>query len=330
MTKVLVTGGAGFIGSEFVRQGAQKGRKYIVVDKLTYAGDTARLKTAAPQIKFYKIDIADKQKLRSVFKNETPDTIVHFAAETHVDRSIRDAEPFIRTNVGGTQNLIDLSREFGIKRFIHISTDEIYGESRKGYFKESHPLAAKNPYSATKAAAELLIRAATHTFGFPAIIVRPANNYGPWQFPEKLIPVILVKALNGQKVPVYGKGEQIREWLYVGDCAEGIGTILKKGTIGEIYNIGSYHEQPNLKTVKMILDAVGKPHDLIEFVKDRPGHDFRYSVDCAKLQNLGWKAKTDFATGLKKTVTWFNENRPWLDHKLAFLNSYWKKVYKKI
>lgn len=327
--KILVTGGAGFIGSEFVRQGVKKGYSIIVVDKLTYAGDTARLQGVSKKITFYKTDICDRKKMHAIFKKELPETVIHFAAETHVDRSIQNAQPFIKTNVEGTQNLIDLAREFKVKRFIHISTDEIYGESRTGYFKENDPLGAKNPYSSTKAAGELLIKAAIHTFQFPAIIIRPANNYGPWQYPEKLIPVIVVKASNNIKVPVYGKGEQVREWLHVSDCASAVDTILRKGKIGDIYNIGSYYEQENIKTVKMILDQLNKPHTLIEFVKDRPGHDFRYSVDCSKLHKLGWKAKINFSIGLKETIVWYNEHPAWLKNKLAFLKKYWQKVYAK-
>jgi dTDP-glucose 4,6-dehydratase len=325
--KILVTGGAGFIGSEFIRQGIKKNYSLVVVDKLTYAGDLSRLKSVASKIKFYKTDICDRKKLAAIFKKESPDTIIHFAAETHVDRSIQNAHPFIKTNVEGTQNLIDLSREFKIKKFIHISTDEIYGESRTGYFKETDPLGAKNPYSSTKAAGELLIKAAIHTYQFPAIIIRPANNYGPWQYPEKLIPVIVLKAMSNTKVPVYGKGEQIREWLHVSDCARAIDTILHKGTIGEVYNIGSYYEQQNIKTVKMILKELGKGPELIEFVQDRPGHDFRYSVDCTKLQKLGWKAKINFSSGLKQTILWYTENQSWLKNKLVFLKKYWQKVY---
>ncbi|MCC6759124.1 MAG: dTDP-glucose 4,6-dehydratase [Candidatus Omnitrophica bacterium] len=327
--KILVTGGAGFIGSEFVRQGVKKGYSIIVVDKLTYAGDTARLKSVWGNITFYKTDICERKKIHAIFKKELPETVIHFAAETHVDRSIQNAQPFIKTNVEGTQNLIDLAREFKVKKFIHISTDEIYGESRTGYFKENDPLGAKNPYSSTKAAGELLIKAAIHTFQFPAIIIRPANNYGPWQYPEKLIPVIVVKAGNNIKVPVYGKGEQVREWLHVSDCASAVDAILRKGKAGDIYNIGSYYEQENIKTVKMILDQLKKPHTLIEFVKDRPGHDFRYSVDCAKLHKLGWKAKIDFSIGLKETIVWYTEHPSWLKHKLAFLKKYWQKVYAK-
>ncbi len=325
--KILITGGAGFIGSQFVRQSVKKNYKLVVVDKLTYAGDLARLAQVSSKIQFYKTDICDHKKLHAILKKETPNVIIHFAAETHVDRSIQDAAAFIKTNVYGTQNLIDLAREFKIKKFIHISTDEIYGESKSGYFKETDPLKAKNPYSSTKASGELLVQAAVHTFGFPAIIIRPANNYGPWQYPEKLIPVIILKALNNTKVPVYGKGAQIREWLHVTDCASAIDTILQKGKIGEIYNIGSYFEQQNIATVKMILDQLGKSHELIEFIADRLGHDFRYSVDCSKLEKLGWKAKVDFKKGLQETIQWYREHESWLVKKRSFLETYWKKAY---
>ncbi len=326
--KILVTGAAGFIGSQFVRQSVKKNYSLVGVDKLTYAGDLERLKDVGKEIKFYKVDICDHKKLHAIFKKEAPQIVIHFAAETHVDRSIQNASAFIKTNVQGTQNLIDLSREFKIKKFIHISTDEIYGESKNGYFKETDPLKAKNPYSSTKAAGELLVQAALHTYKFPAIIVRPANNYGPWQYPEKLIPVIILKALNNTKVPVYGKGAQIREWLHVSDCANGIDTILRKGKIGEVYNIGSYFEQQNINTVKMILDHLGKPHSLIEFVQDRLGHDFRYSVDCSKLEKLGWTPKVEFKRGLDETIRWYHDHQAWLVKKRRFLEAYWKKTYR--
>lgn len=326
--KILVTGGAGFIGSEFVRQAVKKGRKIIVVDKLTYAGDPKRLKEIKGKFAFYKTDICQRQRLEAVIRKEKPRQIVHFAAETHVDRSIQDALPFIRTNVTGTQNLIDLSRKYHVKKFFHISTDEVYGESRKGRFPETAPLKPKNPYSATKTAAELLVRAAIKTYDFPAIIIRPANNYGPWQYPEKLIPVIILKALNNTKVPVYGKGKQIREWLHVTDCAEAIHLILKKGKTGETYNIGTYFERENLVTVKTILRLLKKPESLIQFVADRPGHDFRYSVSCAKIRKLGWKPKIPFSDGISQTAQWYLTHLSWMEQKLHVLEAYWKNVYK--
>ncbi len=307
--KILVTGGAGFIGSEFVRQGVRRGYHLIVVDCLTYAGDFKRIKEVSDNIQFHKIDICSKEKLEAVFRREKFDCLVHFAAETHVDRSLKDNTPFIRTNILGTQCLIDLSLKYGLKSFVHISTDEVYGQSVKGFFKESGPLKPRNPYAVTKTAGELLVQAAIHTFGLPAIIIRPSNNYGPWQYPEKLIPVIISRSLKGQRVPVYGKGHQIREWLHVSDCAEGIFLALEKGNEGEIYNIGSCFEQRNIETVKAILKCLGKKEDLIQFVPDRPGHDFRYSVDCTKIRKLGWRPRVSFTDGIASTVAWYRINK---------------------
>ncbi len=326
---LLVTGGAGFIGSEFVRQAVNNGLNIVVLDKISYSGDLERLSSVKHKIQFYKTDIAQKTALENVFKKVKPTAIVHFAAETHVDRSIHHSiDPFIQANVIGTQNLIELSRKYQIKRFIHISTDEVYGQSRSGKFKENSPISPNNPYSATKASAEMLVKAAIHTFEFPAIIIRPANNYGPWQYPEKFIPVIITKALKGANIPVYGKGLQIREWLHVTDCASAIHFILKKGTIGEAYNIGSYFEKPNIETAKTVLKLLGKNKDQIEFVKDRPGHDFRYSVDCEKLHKLGWKPKVTFKEGISQTVDWYMSHQDWLKKKIDFLEKYWKTVYR--
>ncbi|MBF0521781.1 MAG: dTDP-glucose 4,6-dehydratase [Candidatus Omnitrophica bacterium] len=310
--KILVTGGAGFIGSEFVRQAVLQKYKVIVVDALTYAGRKERLKDVLKDISFYKINICNASVLKSVFAKERPDEIIHFAAETHVDRSILDAQPFLQTNILGTYNLITLSKEFNIKKFIHISTDEVYGQSLTGFFKESSPLEPRNFYSATKASAEHLVHAAILTHDFPATIVRPSNNYGPWQYPEKFLPVVISKILKNQPIPVYGKGEQIREWLYVKDCADGILTILKKGALKEIYNIGSNFEKKNLETAKTILKLMGKSERLIKFVKDRPGHDFRYSIDCSKIRKLGWQPKTSFEDGIKETILWYTNNQAWL------------------
>ncbi len=327
--KLLVTGGAGFIGSEFVRQQADK-YTIVVVDKLTYAGDRHRLKTVADQIEFVKADIANVKRLNEIFKRVKPAMVVHFAAETHVDRSIQDNHPFIQSNIIGTQNLVDLSRTYKVKKFVHISTDEVYGDSTSKHsrFKETAALKPNNPYSATKAAAECIIRSAIRTYQFPAVIVRPANNYGLWQYPEKFVPVIILKSLHNQKIPVYGKGQQIREWLHVSDCARGINMILKKGKVGEIYNIGSYFERNNITTARTILDYMNKPHTLIKYVKDRPGHDFRYSVDCSKLRKLGWKPQIRFEVGINNTIQWYTENVTWLERKMDFLQKYWSKVYK--
>jgi dTDP-glucose 4,6-dehydratase len=304
--KVLVTGGAGFIGSEFVRQGVKNGCKIIVVDKLTYAGDLKRLAAVKGRYKFYKVDICDKKKLEAVFKNERPELVAHFAAESHVDRSIEDASPFTDTNIKGTQIMLDCARKFKTKRFLHVSTDEVYGEIEKGQFSELSPFNPNSPYSVSKAAADMLVRAYYRTYGIPVLVVRPSNNYGPWQFPEKLIPVAINKVRAGGKIPVYARGQNVREWLYVSDCAQAVWLVLKKGRIGEAYNIGSGQERKNIDTVKMILRAMNAPLDRIEFVKDRPGHDIRYSLSTAKIKReLGWQAKVKFPEGLKKTVEWY-------------------------
>src|SRR4030066_1046004 len=314
MKKLLVTGGAGFIGSEFVRQGVKKGYKIIVVDKLSYAGDLERLKEVKKEITFYRTDITDKECLEYIFDAERPDTVVHFAAESHVDRSILDASPFLDTNVKGTQILLDIARKYGIERFINISTDEVYGEIKgKGRFYETTPLNPNSPYSVSKAAADMLGRAYHRTYGIPVITVRPSNNYGPYQYPEKFIPVVILKALNSEKVPVYGKGENIREWLFVSDCINAVFEILEKGRIGEIYNVGSGEEKRNIDVVKAVLKLLGKPEDLIEFIKDRPGNDLRYSLNSDKISGqIGWKSKIKFPEGVESTVKWYMENMKWI------------------
>ena len=311
---ILVTGGAGFIGSEFVRQTVKQRCEVAVVDKLTYAGDLARLKEVEGRYKFYKTDICDKNQIELIFKKEKPGFVVHFAAETHVDRSINDPFPFIETNIKGTQALLDVSRRYNIKKFIHISTDEVYGEIKKGSFSELFSLQPNSPYSSSKASADLLIRSYVRTYKTPAIIVRPCNNYGPWQYPEKFIPLAVLKLLRNKKIPVYGKGQNIREWLYVSDCAAAILRVLKKGKIGEIYNLGSGQERKNIEIAKEILKILAKPKSFIKFVKDRPGHDFRYSLNTEKLQNeLGWQANIGFKNGLKNTVNWCVENKEWMN-----------------
>ena len=306
LSKILVTGGAGFIGSEFIRQGVAKGRQMVVVDKLTYAGDLDRLESVKGEYKFYKTDICDKKAINKIFKKEQPVSVVHFAAESHVDRSIEDASPFIETNIKGTQIILDACRKYHIKKLVSMSTDEVYGEIKRGQFTESSPIQPNSPYSAAKASADLLIKAYIRTYGLPVVIARPCNNYGPWQFPEKLIPVITLNALNNKKVPVYAKGENVREWLHVSDCARAIFLILERGRLGEVYNIGSSLENKNIDTVKAILKILKKSESLIEFVKDRAGHDFRYSLNCNKLKNeLGWSPKVSFEDGLEQTVNWF-------------------------
>ncbi|KJJ83543.1 spore coat protein [Candidatus Omnitrophus magneticus] len=331
MRKMLVTGGAGFIGSEFVRQAAlEKSNKIIVIDKLSYAGDLERLAELKDKYTFYNSDIRDKKNISRIFSKEKPDIIVHFAAETHVDRSILDGTIFIESNIKGTQILMDAARAIGTPRFIHISTDEVYGEIRKGKFLEESPFRPNSPYAVSKAGADLLVQSYIRTYNFPAIIIRASNNYGPWQYPEKFIPVIIAKIMNGEKIPVYGKGLQCREWLYVSDCAEAVRFVTENGKIGESYNIGSGIEKTNIAVAKKTLNALGKNNSHIEFVQDRPGHDFRYALNIKKIKELGWSPKIDFTEGITKTVQWYKDNSPWLMSKMNSIKKYWKKVYKKI
>ncbi len=327
-SKILVTGGAGFIGSEFVRQGVARGYKVVVIDKLTYAGDLTRLQSVKGQIIFYREDICHFPKVADIIKKEKPKAIIHFAAETHVDRSILDPYPFIKTNIKGTQNLIDGVRKFHISKYLHISTDEVYGEIKKGEFNESSSLSPNNPYSATKASADCLIKAAIRTHRLPAILIRPTNNYGPWQYPEKFIPVIILKALKNKKIPVYGRGLNIREWLHVSDCIAAILLILEKGQIGETYNIGSPFEKRNIDVARLALQYLQKSSDLIQFVRDRPGHDFRYSLNYDKIKKLGWQPHIKFEQGLISTIAWAKNHIHWLEGKVKFLSRYWRKVYK--
>lgn len=330
LCKILVTGGAGFIGSEFVRQGVRRGYKVVVVDKLTYAGDLRRLEDIKGKYEFYRVDICDKIKIRGIFEKDPPQFVINFAAQTHVDRSIHSgSEPFIEANIKGVQVLLDILKKNTVEKFIHISTDEVYGEVKKGEFTEYSALNPGNPYSASKAAVDLFINAYIRTYDFPAVIVRPSNNYGYWQYPEKFIPLVILKALRNEKIPVYGRGLNIREWLYVGDCVGGIFKIMKEGAVGEIYNLGSGKEMRNIDTAIMILDILDKPKSLIEFVKDRPGHDYRYFLDSSKLIKLGWRAKMNFEKGIKFTVNWYKRNFDWVNSKVKFLEKYWSKVYKR-
>jgi len=314
LSKILVTGGAGFIGSEFVRLLARGGYRVVVLDKLTYAGDLERLKAARGKYKFYKTDICDKRQIGSIFKKEKPNIVVNLAAETHVDRSIEDSDVFLETNIKGVQVLLEACRNNKIHKFIHISTDEVYGEIKKGRFTESSNLRPNSPYAASKAAGDLLIKAYIRTYDFPAIIIRPSNNYGPWQYPEKLVPLTIFKLLHNRRTPVYGKGKNIREWLHVSDCAQAILLVLEKGSIGEIYNIGSSEEKRNIEVVKKIIKNLGKSEKLIEYVKDRLGHDWRYALDAKKIRiKLGWRPSINFPKGLEETVKWYKDNKRWLD-----------------
>jgi len=318
MGKLLVTGGAGFIGSEFVRQAVKQGHTVTVIDKLSYAGDMERLKEAEHNFVFHKVDITDRESVQHVCKSGKPDIIVHWAAESHVDRSIVDPSPFLDTNIKGTLVLLDAARHYGIRRFINISTDEVYGELKgEGQFHETTPLNPSSPYSVSKASADMLGRAYQRTYDVPVITVRPSNNYGPWQYPEKLVPVVIWKALHNERVPVYAKGENVREWLFVGDCVDAVFKIINNGNPGEIYNIGSGEEKRNIDVVKTILQILGKPEDQIEFVKDRLGHDFRYSLNSHKIrEEIGWKAHVLFAEGMEKTVKWYVDHMAWVKRKI--------------
>jgi len=327
--RMLITGGAGFIGSEFVRQAVRKGHQVAVVDKLTYAGDLERLSEVRKDITFYKADISNQEFIEHIFDKEDPEVVVHFAAESHVDRSLLDPYPFIGSNVLGTQVLLEVSKAKGVELFVNMSTDEVYGDlGKEGTFTEESPLKPNSPYSTTKASADMLGRAYYRSFGLPVVTIRASNNYGPWQYPEKFVPVIILKALRDVKIPVYGDGTNVREWLYVTDCAVGIMAAIDRCNAGEIYNIGSKVEKQNIEVAKAILQLLGKGEELIEFVKDRPGHDFRYSLDTTKAKReLGWEAKTSFDEGLKKTVEWYIEHLKWAQDKVAYLNDYWKRVY---
>jgi len=311
LKKVLITGGAGFIGSNFVHLMLKKHPEYkiTVLDNLSYAGRKENLQDVLDKITFIKGDIRNKEDVEKAMNG--CDEVVHFAALTHVDRSILEAGEFIQTDVYGTFNLLEAAKKFGIKKFLYVSTDEVYGSINDGSFKETDNLNPRNPYSASKAAADLLCQSYFETYGLPILITRSSNNYGPFQHPEKFSPKTIIYTLLGKKIPVYGKGENIRDWLYVEDNCEAIDVVLQKGKIGEIYNIAGKQELQNIVIVKTILKLLNKDEGLIEFVKDRPGHDLRYSLDISKIEKLGWKPKVKFEEGIKKTVLWYKENKNW-------------------
>ena len=311
----LITGGAGFIGSHFVRLVANKYGdqvRIINLDKLTYAGRLENVADVAhfPFYHFVQADIADWEAMSKLFQSEKIDAVIHFAAESHVDRSIEDSRAFVQTNVVGTHTLLELSRLHGVERFVHVSTDEVYGSlnAHEPAFTEEHPLQPNSPYSASKAGSDLLVRSYYETYKFPAMITRCSNNYGPYQFPEKMIPVMISKALNNQSLPVYGRGENIRDWLYVEDHCEALDVVLQKGKPGQVYNIGGLNEIQNIDLVKQLLFYLGKPESLISFVTDRLGHDMRYAIDNSKIRReLGWAPRMTFETGLAKTIDWYKE-----------------------
>ncbi|OAQ19864.1 dTDP-glucose 4,6-dehydratase [Thermosulfurimonas dismutans] len=317
--RILVTGGAGFIGSDLVRSLTRDGCGISVVDKLNYAGDLRRLEEARDRINFYQLDITDEKGLREVFEKEKPEVVVHYAAETHVDRSILDPDVFVKANVIGTLNLLKLSLKHGVRKFVHISTDEVYGElplDSESKFTEDSPLQPNSPYSASKTSAEMLVRSFVETYDLPAVIVRASNAYGPWQYPEKLIPLSIARLLSDEKISVYGTGQNVRTWLFVEDFTEAVLKIIEKGEKGEIYNVGSAEEKKNIEVVRKLLELLDKSEDFIEFVPDRPGHDLRYAVDTTKIEReLGWRAKVDFEEGMRRTVEWYLDNRDWLFEK---------------
>ncbi|MCS7012363.1 MAG: dTDP-glucose 4,6-dehydratase [Chloroherpetonaceae bacterium] len=320
---ILVTGGAGFIGSNFIRYMLAKRPTYNLInyDKLTYAGNLENLRNVEnkPRYKFVKGDICDADKLRETFEQHQINVVINFAAESHVDRSIMGARVFVETNVLGTQTLLEVSKEFGVQRFIQISTDEVYGTlGETGYFTEETPLRPNSPYSASKAGADLMVRAYVETFKLPCIITRCSNNYGPYQFPEKLIPLTIANALYDKPIPIYGDGMNVRDWLYVEDHCSAIDLVLHKGKVGEVYNIGGNNEMPNLEIVKRILAYLQKPESLITFVTDRPGHDRRYAIDASKIQReLGWKPAETFDSALPKTIQWYLNNRAWWERIIS-------------
>ena len=316
---VIVTGGAGFIGSNFVHLLVAERPDWRIVnlDALTYAGNLQNLTEVEghPGYVFVQGDIVSRDDVLRAFEAaEGEVVVVHFAAESHVDRSIQGGLPFVQTNVTGTQVLLDVCREKQVAKFVHVSTDEVYGSlGDTGYFTEETPLAPNSPYSASKAASDLLVRAAVHTHGFPACTTRCSNNYGPYQFPEKLIPLMIHNAAQDKALPVYGDGMYVRDWLYVVDHCEAILRVLEKGETGEVYNIGGNNEYPNLEIIRMILGALGKPDSLIEYVKDRPGHDRRYAIDASKIRDtLGWEPRFTFEEALPRTIAWYQSQTEWL------------------
>lgn len=337
MKTVLVTGGAGFIGSNFVYHMLEKHPDYkiVCVDCLTYAGNMSTLKKALENgnFVFYKTNICDRREIYGIFEKEKPDIVVNFAAESHVDRSIDNPEVFLKTNILGTQVMMDACRKFGNIRYHQVSTDEVYGDLPLDrpdlMFTEETPIHTSSPYSASKASADLLVSAYYRTYNLPVTISRCSNNYGPYHFPEKLIPLMVINALNDKQLPVYGEGLNVRDWLYVEDHCRAIDLIIHNGRIGEVYNVGGHNEMKNIDIVKLICDYLGKPYSLIAHVADRKGHDMRYAIDPTKIHNeLGWLPETKFADGIKKTIDWYLNNREWWTTIISGeYKDYYQKMY---
>ncbi len=335
--KILVTGGAGFIGCNFVYYMLEKHADYEIVclDALTYAGNLKSLDSAMkkPNFKFVKGSIADKTLVDELFSKEKFDVVVNFAAESHVDRSIENPFIFLETNVMGTACLLEASKKYGVKRYHQVSTDEVYGDLPLDrpdlFFTEDLPLVTSSPYSASKASSDLLTLAFHRTYGLPVTISRCSNNYGPYQFPEKLIPLMIVRALEDESLPVYGEGLNVRDWLYVEDHCKAIDLIIHNGKIGEVYNVGGHNEKQNIEVVKTILRSLSKPESLITYVKDRAGHDLRYAIDPSKISSqLGWEPETDFDSGMQKTIQWYLDNTEWIDEiKSGEYAEYSRRVY---
>ncbi len=336
MPKILVTGGCGFIGSNFIRLVLETEPEISIInfDALTYAGNLANLKEYVnhPRYQFIQGDITDSQivaqTLAATQQSEIVDTIFNFAAESHVDRSILDSRPFVNTNVLGTQTLLDAARKFGIRRFVQVSTDEVYGSlGPTGLFSETTPLSPNSPYSASKASADLLVQSYVHTFGLDAVITRCSNNYGPYQFPEKLIPLFIHNLMRDRQVPVYGDGMQIRDWIHVLDHCRGILAAWEKGHKGEVYNFGGRCEKANIEITRLLLKLLGKPESLIQYVQDRPGHDRRYAIDCSKAERvLGWVPEMNFDQGLQQTIDWYRSNQAWVE---AITSGEYRHYYQK-
>lgn len=335
--KIVVTGGAGFIGGNFIHYmlNHYPHDEILCLDSLTYAGSIETLEPvmAKNNFHFFRIDITDRDTIFDLFAEHHPDIVVNFAAESHVDRSIEDPGVFLQTNIIGTQVLLDACRTYGVKRYHQVSTDEVYGDlplDRKDlFFTEQTPIHTSSPYSASKAAADLLVQAYYRTYGLPVTISRCSNNYGPYHFPEKLIPLIISNALNDKPLPVYGTGENVRDWLYVEDHCAAIDLIMREGTVGEVYNVGGHNERTNLEVVKTILRELGKPERLITYVTDRKGHDMRYAIDPSKIRmELGWEPATKFDDGIKKTVQWYLNNKSWWENIVnGEYANYYERMY---